>query len=116
MWFIRDACGIVCAVITWFLVFYAEFVVVFVMLLPSKNLFYSIVNGALFNVFAFLALASHLRAMCTDPVSTYVVLFAEPEAYADRPRLHLTINNIIIIIIIKLYSRYRPCGLVFFFR
>ncbi|XP_018536259.1 palmitoyltransferase ZDHHC3-A isoform X3 [Lates calcarifer] len=67
MWFIRDACGIVCAVITWLLVLYAEFVVLFVMLLPSKNLTYSIVNGTLFNILAFLALASHLRAMCTDP-------------------------------------------------
>ncbi|XP_053182729.1 palmitoyltransferase ZDHHC3-A-like [Scomber japonicus] len=67
MWFIRDACGIVCAVITWILVLYAEFVVLFVMLLPSKNLTYSIVNGTLFNILAFLALASHLRAMCTDP-------------------------------------------------
>ncbi|XP_073342027.1 palmitoyltransferase ZDHHC3-A isoform X2 [Pagrus major] len=67
MWFIRDACGIMCAVITWLLVFYAEFVVLFVMLLPSKNLTYSIVNGTLFNFLAFLALASHLRAMCTDP-------------------------------------------------
>ncbi|KAG7234466.1 hypothetical protein INR49_004764, partial [Caranx melampygus] len=67
MWFIRDACGIVCAVITWLLVLYAEFVVLFVMLLPSKNLTYSIVNGTLFNTLAFLALASHLRAMCTDP-------------------------------------------------
>lgn len=72
MWFIRDACGIICAVITWLLVFYAAFVVVFVMLLPSKNLIYSLVNGAIFNVLAFLALASHLRAMCTDPVSVYV--------------------------------------------
>ncbi|KAG7235482.1 hypothetical protein INR49_002617, partial [Caranx melampygus] len=62
MWFIRDACGIVCAVITWLLVLYAEFVVLFVMLLPSKNLTYSIVNGTLFNTLAFLALASHLRA------------------------------------------------------
>lgn len=69
MWFIRDACGIVCAIITWLLVLYAEFVVLFVMLLPSKNLMYSIVNGTLFNTLAFLALASHLRAMCTDPVS-----------------------------------------------
>ena len=69
MWFIKDTCGIVCAVITWLLVFYAEFVVLFVMLLPSKNLMYSIVNGTLFNTLAFLALASHLRAMCTDPVS-----------------------------------------------
>ncbi|CAJ1061403.1 palmitoyltransferase ZDHHC3-A isoform X1 [Xyrichtys novacula] len=67
MWFIRDACGIVCAIITWLLVFYAEFVVLFVMLLPSKNLTYSIINGTLFNTLAFLALASHLRAMCTDP-------------------------------------------------
>lgn len=75
MWFIRDACGIVCAVITWLLVFYAEFVVLFVMLLPSKNLTYSIVNGTLFNTLAFLALASHLRAMCTDPVcGTYLMI------------------------------------------
>uniref|UniRef100_A0A8C7WN56 Palmitoyltransferase n=1 Tax=Oryzias sinensis TaxID=183150 RepID=A0A8C7WN56_9TELE len=67
LWFIRDTCGIVCGVITWLLVFYAEFVVVFVMLLPSKNLIYSVVNGTVFNSLAFLALASHLRAMCTDP-------------------------------------------------
>ncbi|XP_061109823.1 palmitoyltransferase ZDHHC3-A-like isoform X1 [Conger conger] len=67
MWFIRDGCGIVCGVITWMLVFFAEFVVVFVMLLPSKNLAYSLVNGTLFNGLAFLALASHFRAMCTDP-------------------------------------------------
>lgn len=69
MWFVRDACGIVCAIITWFLVFYAEFVVLFVMLLPSKNLTYSIINGVVFNGLGFLALASHFRAMCTDPVS-----------------------------------------------
>uniref|UniRef100_A0A8C1MC07 Zinc finger DHHC-type containing 3b n=1 Tax=Cyprinus carpio TaxID=7962 RepID=A0A8C1MC07_CYPCA len=68
MWFIRDGCGIVCGVITWLLVFYAEFVVVFVMLLPVKNVLYSLINGALFNGLAFLALASHFKAMCTDPV------------------------------------------------
>ncbi|XP_067304385.1 palmitoyltransferase ZDHHC3-A isoform X1 [Pseudorasbora parva] len=67
MWFIRDACGIVCAIITWFLVFFAEFAVLFIMLIPSKNLAYSLVNGTLFNSLAFLALASHFRAMCTDP-------------------------------------------------
>lgn len=67
MWFIRDCCGIVCGVITWCLVFYAEFVVLFVVLLPAKNLLYSLINGALFSTLAFLALASHARAMCTDP-------------------------------------------------
>lgn len=67
MWFIRDGCGIVCGVITWFLVLYAEFVVVFVMLLPAKNVIYSLFNGVIFNGLAFLALASHAKAMCTDP-------------------------------------------------
>ncbi|XP_016374890.1 palmitoyltransferase ZDHHC3-like [Sinocyclocheilus rhinocerous] len=67
MWFIRDACGIVCAIITWLLVVFAEVVVLFVMLIPSKSLTYSLVNGTLFNSLAFLALASHFRAMCTDP-------------------------------------------------
>lgn len=69
MWFVRDGCGIVCSIITWFLVFYAEFVVVFVMLLPAKNMAYSLFNGVIFNGLAFLALASHAKAMCTDPVS-----------------------------------------------
>ncbi|KAG2464880.1 ZDHC3 Palmitoyltransferase, partial [Polypterus senegalus] len=67
MWFIRDGCGIVCGVITWLLVFYAEFVVLFVMLVPAKSLVYSFINGFLFNTLAFLALASHGRAMLTDP-------------------------------------------------
>ncbi|XP_029463941.1 palmitoyltransferase ZDHHC7 isoform X1 [Rhinatrema bivittatum] len=67
VWFIRDGCGMVCAVITWLLVFYADFVVTFVMLLPSKDFWYSVVNGVLFNCFAVLALASHLRTMLTDP-------------------------------------------------
>ncbi|XP_055269580.1 palmitoyltransferase ZDHHC3 isoform X2 [Moschus berezovskii] len=67
MWFIRDGCGIACAVVTWFLVLYAEFVVLFVMLIPSRDYVYSAINGLVFNVLAFLALASHCRAMLTDP-------------------------------------------------
>jgi palmitoyltransferase len=34
----------VCAVMTWLLVVYADFVVTFVMLLPSKDFWYSVVN------------------------------------------------------------------------
>lgn len=67
MWFIRDGCGIACAIVTWFLVLYAEFVVLFVMLVPSRDYAYSIINGIVFNLLAFLALASHCRAMLTDP-------------------------------------------------
>ncbi|XP_012861591.1 palmitoyltransferase ZDHHC3 [Echinops telfairi] len=67
MWFIRDGCGIACAVVTWFLVLYAEFVVLLVMLIPSRDYVYSVLNGIVFNLLAFLALASHCRAMLTDP-------------------------------------------------
>ncbi|NXW56816.1 ZDHC3 Palmitoyltransferase, partial [Eurystomus gularis] len=67
MWFIRDGCGIACAVVTWMLVFYADFVVLLVMLVPSRDYVYSVINGAVFNTLAFLALASHFRAMLTDP-------------------------------------------------
>uniref|UniRef100_A0A3B3Q7B4 Palmitoyltransferase n=1 Tax=Paramormyrops kingsleyae TaxID=1676925 RepID=A0A3B3Q7B4_9TELE len=67
VWFIQDGCGMICAVLTWFLVLYADFVVTFVMLLPSKSFWYSLVNGVAFNGLALLALASHLRTMLTDP-------------------------------------------------
>lgn len=66
-WFIRDGCGMVCAVVTWLLVFYADFVVMFVMLLPSRDFLYSLINGVIFNCLAVLALSSHLRTMLTDP-------------------------------------------------
>ncbi|KAL4630239.1 hypothetical protein GN956_G16094 [Arapaima gigas] len=67
VWFIHDSCGMICAVMTWLLVLYADFVVTFVMLLPSKNFWYALGNGVTFNGLAVLALASHLRTMLTDP-------------------------------------------------
>lgn len=91
MWFIRDGCGIVCGAITWFLVFYAEFVVVFVMLLPAKSVIYSLFNGLIFNGLAFLALASHAKAMCTDPVSDtvtriFINWLVDPFGYDTRKK------------------------------
>ncbi len=68
-WCVKDACGIVCATITWLLVLFAEIVVMFVMLIPSSNLLYSFTNGVIFNILAVLALGSHSAAMFTDPVS-----------------------------------------------
>ncbi|EPQ05438.1 Palmitoyltransferase ZDHHC7 [Myotis brandtii] len=72
VWFIHDGCGMICAVMTWLLVVYADFVVTFVMLLPSKDFWYSVVNGVIFNCLAVLALSSHLRTMLTDPM--YIAL------------------------------------------
>uniref|UniRef100_A0A8C0W0P2 Uncharacterized protein n=1 Tax=Castor canadensis TaxID=51338 RepID=A0A8C0W0P2_CASCN len=59
MWFIRDGYGIACAIVNWFLVLYAEFVVLFVMLIPSRDYVYSIINRTVFNLLAFLALHCH---------------------------------------------------------
>ncbi|KAF4532112.1 hypothetical protein B566_EDAN004117 [Ephemera danica] len=52
---------------TWFLILYAEFVVMYVMLMPSPYPIYATINMIIFQVFAFLAFASHLRTMFTDP-------------------------------------------------
>ncbi|XP_023708947.1 palmitoyltransferase ZDHHC3 [Cryptotermes secundus] len=67
VWCIKDICGVICAILTWLLILYAEFVVMMVMLLPSPYPVYSTINIFIFQTFAFLAFASHLRAMFTDP-------------------------------------------------
>lgn len=68
IWFVKDVCGVVCAVFTWLLIFYAEYVVMFVVLLPSQHFYHSIINAVIFQVFAILAICSHTKAMLTDPV------------------------------------------------
>lgn len=74
MWCVSDICGIICAVMTWLLVTYAEFVVLTVILGTSNHPIYTTFNLLLFNVFAVLALSSHARAMFTDPVSEMMLL------------------------------------------
>lgn len=76
-WCIRDICGIICAILTWLLILYAEFVVMSVILIPSPYLFYSIINMVIFQMCAFLAFASHLRTMFTDPVSIIIGCFQD---------------------------------------
>lgn len=66
--FFQDICGIICAIFTWLLILYAEFVVTYVTLLPCPYPLFQFVNMVIFQMFAFLAMASHLRTMFTDPV------------------------------------------------
>lgn len=70
-WCIQDICGIICAVLTWFLILYAMFVSFSVILIPAigSHTFYSVFNLLLFLGLAFLAFTSHIRTMLTDPVS-----------------------------------------------
>ncbi|RZB77463.1 palmitoyltransferase ZDHHC3, partial [Asbolus verrucosus] len=67
LWCIRDICGIICAILTWLLILYAEFVVMSVILIPSPYPFYSVINIIIFQFCAFLAFSSHLKTMFTDP-------------------------------------------------
>ena len=69
VWFVKDICGFICAMFTWFLIFYANFVVIFVILMPAPNQIHSIINGVIFQFFATMAIASHTKCMLTDPVS-----------------------------------------------
>lgn len=53
---------------TWLLIAYAEFVVMAVIILPNPYSIYNTVNMILFNILSFLAYASHMRTMFSDPV------------------------------------------------
>jgi len=68
-WCVKDVCGFVCVGITWSLILYAEFVVLFVMILPTPFTLGTLLNTIVFHALAFLALSSHAAAMCTDPGS-----------------------------------------------
>ena len=60
---------------TWMLIGYALFVVIFVMLLPEIESAYNAINAAAFLFFAGLATVSHLKAMVTDPVGYHYMLY-----------------------------------------
>ncbi|KAJ8302763.1 hypothetical protein KUTeg_019159 [Tegillarca granosa] len=67
VWCVKDICGWVCAIFTWLLILYSQYVVVFVMLLPNQDTTWSFFNGVIFQFFSFLAVSSHLKAMLSDP-------------------------------------------------
>jgi len=68
-WCIKDICGLFCAILTWSLILYAEFVVMMVIFLPNPYSLYTIINGIIFQSLAALAVISHLKTMLTDPGS-----------------------------------------------
>ncbi|CAG7723602.1 unnamed protein product [Allacma fusca] len=67
VWCVRDICGVFCVLLTWFLILYAEFVVMRIILLPSSYPLYRNINAFIWQIMALLAFTSHLRTMLTDP-------------------------------------------------
>uniref|UniRef100_A0A1B0G037 Palmitoyltransferase n=2 Tax=Glossina TaxID=44049 RepID=A0A1B0G037_GLOMM len=66
-WCVKDICGVCCVLLTWLLILFAEFVVMRVILWPSPHPLFSTANIAIFQMLAFLAFASHIRTMLSDP-------------------------------------------------
>ncbi|WAR11633.1 DHC3A-like protein [Mya arenaria] len=102
VWFVKDICGIICVVITWMLILYAEYVVMFIMLWPSPSRGYFWGNAILFNAFTFLAIASHSKAMLTDPG-------AVPKGNATREnilKLGLKEGQVLYICLISIHAVY----------
>uniref|UniRef100_A0A1I8I6P5 JmjN domain-containing protein n=1 Tax=Macrostomum lignano TaxID=282301 RepID=A0A1I8I6P5_9PLAT len=67
LWFVKDVCGVFCAMFTWFLIFYAEYVVLFIVLIPAPSFAFKWINGVIFHVLILLAFSSHCKAMLSDP-------------------------------------------------
>ena len=70
IWFNNDPCGIICASITWILVLFAEYAIIGSVILPwLGHSFLAVFHSLCFSMIAGLALASHGKAMLTDPGS-----------------------------------------------
>ena len=68
VWFVWDPCGIVCAVMTYILVLYGEFVMLTVIAPPFPGLWTSL-SVLVFSSLGGLAVVAHVKSMITDPVS-----------------------------------------------
>lgn len=67
-WCVYDACGIVCGIFTWLLLLYGQFCVLSIMMASfSDNKIHQTLNFIIFEFLFFLACASHLKTMFTDP-------------------------------------------------
>ncbi|XP_036406624.1 zf-DHHC domain-containing protein isoform X1 [Megalops cyprinoides] len=64
----RDPCGFICLVLTYFSVFYADYVVIQYVLIPAySGSVWCSMHGTVFNVILLLLLACHSKAVFSDP-------------------------------------------------
>ncbi|XP_014220040.1 palmitoyltransferase ZDHHC3 [Copidosoma floridanum] len=66
--FVRDPCGILCIIVTYLAVFYADYVVVkWIVLYTMQESLWCPLHVIAFNTVVLLLMMSHLKAVCTDP-------------------------------------------------
>lgn len=68
MSFIKDPCGIVCIIVTYFAILYADYVVTqWIIVYSMPNSIWGPVNVVLFNTVIFFLTIAHLKAVFCDP-------------------------------------------------
>ena len=67
-WFICDPCGIICMLLTYFLMLFGQFVAIFVILLPRPTFILSVL-WIMFTFGCLYAIVAHMKTMFTDPGS-----------------------------------------------
>ncbi len=73
-WCIRDPYGLSCGFTTWFLFIYAQFVMIFVILIPkSHSTLFNLINLVIFHALEILAVSSHYRTMFSNPVIIFKI-------------------------------------------
>uniref|UniRef100_A0A3P8V620 Palmitoyltransferase n=1 Tax=Cynoglossus semilaevis TaxID=244447 RepID=A0A3P8V620_CYNSE len=64
----RDPCGVICLILTYFSVFYADYVVIQYVLIPTyTGSVWCSLHGSVFNLILLLLLACHSKAVFSDP-------------------------------------------------
>ncbi|KAI5607621.1 hypothetical protein C0J50_9940 [Silurus asotus] len=64
----RDPCGFICILLTYFSVFYADYVVIQYVLIPAfSGSVWCTLHGSVFNIILLLLLACHSKAVFSDP-------------------------------------------------
>uniref|UniRef100_A0A671TNC7 Palmitoyltransferase n=1 Tax=Sparus aurata TaxID=8175 RepID=A0A671TNC7_SPAAU len=64
----RDPCGVICLILTYFSVFYADYVVIQYVLIPAyTDSVWCTLHGSVFNLILLLLLACHSKAVFSDP-------------------------------------------------
>ncbi|KAM3857340.1 palmitoyltransferase ZDHHC3 [Diretmus argenteus] len=64
----RDPCGFICLILTYFSVFYADYVVIQYVLIPAySGSVWCTLHGSVFNLILLLLLACHSKAVFSDP-------------------------------------------------
>jgi hypothetical protein len=80
-WFVKDVCGIICALLAWVLMAFAQYTLLTIVLLPQQDTFRKYSHLVVFELFSILTLVAHLKTVLTDPGSV-------PQKTATPEHLH----------------------------